>query len=171
VAALAFAAATPYKRLTAQDSSPVQSSEEGKVTDGLQLLIDTEKDVFVQDEPVLINFHLKNFLQQAVEASAWAIHYSIDVIDGSGRRILSKEEVRRKELEATGDAVFKYRGSHTYVKIQPGDELKDHMDLRKAYSLSPGATYSIRAKRNVERSDGNGLVTVVSNRIVVTLLQ
>jgi hypothetical protein len=172
VAALAFAAATPYKRLTAQDSSPVQSSEEGKVTDGLQLLIDTEKDVFVQDEPIVLNFHWKNFRQEAVDAYKQALNaYSIEVIDGSGRRILSKEEERRKQLESTGEAIFTYSGSHSSFKIEPGDEQKHSMDLRKAYSLSPGATYSIRAKRNVERSDGNGLVTVVSNRIVVTLLQ
>jgi hypothetical protein len=57
VVALALAVATPYKRVTAQDPSPVQSSEEGKVTDGLQLLIDTEKDVFVQDEPIVLSFH------------------------------------------------------------------------------------------------------------------
>ena len=97
--------------------------------------------------------------------------YSIEVIDGSGRRLLSKEEERQKELESTGEAIFTHAGSFSHFKIDPGDEQKDSMDLRKAYSLLPGTTYSIRAKRNVERSDGNGLVTVVSNRIVVTLLQ
>jgi hypothetical protein len=43
------------------------------------------------------------------------------------------------------------------------------MDLKGAYSLLPG-TYAIRAKRNVVSSDGNGFVTIVSNRIVVTVL-
>ena len=165
VAALAFAVATPYKRVTAQHSSPVQSSEEGKVTDGLQLLIDTEKDVFVQGEPIVLSFHLKNFRQGAVDTYAQALNaYSIEVIDGSGRRILSEEEERRKQLESTGEAIFTYSGSHSSFKIEPGDEQKHSMDLRKAYSLSPGTTYSVRAKRNMEKSDGNGLVTVVSNR-------
>ena len=72
VAALAFAVATQYERVVAQDSSQVQSSEEGKVTDGLQLLIDTEKDVFVQDEPIVLNFHWKNFREQAVDTIAEA---------------------------------------------------------------------------------------------------
>jgi hypothetical protein len=118
-----------------------------------------------------MSFHLKNFRPQAAEAIAGAFNCSIDVTDGSGRRILSKEEVRRKELESTGDAIFKHAGSHIYVKIRPGDELKDHIDLSKVDSLSPGRTYSKRAKRNVERSDGNGLVTIVSSSIFVTLLQ
>jgi len=172
VAALAFAVATPYKRVVAQHSSPVQSSEEGKVTDGLQLLIDTEKDVFVQDEPIVLNFHWKNFRQEAVDTIAHALNvYSIEVIDGSGRRILSKEEERQKELESTGKVIFTHAGSFSHFKIDPGDEQKDSMDLRKAYSLSPGTTYSIRAKRNVGRSEENGLVTAVSNRISVTVLQ
>ena len=172
VAALVLAVATPYKRVIGQDSSPVQSSEEGRVTDGLQLLIDTEKDVVVPDEPIVLNFHLKNFRQQAFDTIAQALNfYSIEVIDGSGRRILSKEEELRKQLESTGEASFKYVGSHRSFRIEPGDEQKNSMDLRKAYPLSPGTTYSIRAKTNEERSDGNGIVTVVSNRILVTVLQ
>ena len=172
VGALALAVATPYKRVVAQDSSAVQSSEEGKVTDGLQLLIDTEKDVFVQDEPIVVNFHLKNSREQAVTTSTRAVlYYSIEVIDGSGRRILSEEEARRKDEESTGAARYKAGGSARYFKIQPGDEQKDSIDLRKAYSLSPGTTYFIRAKRDLDRSDGNGRVTIVSNRIAVTVLQ
>jgi hypothetical protein len=172
VASLALAVASPYKRVVALHSSPVQSSGEGKITDGLQLLIDTEKDVFVQDEPIVLNFHLKNFRQQAVATIAQALNtYSIEVIDGSGRRILSKEEELRRQLESTGEAVRTFAGSLRPFRIEPGDEQKDSMDLRKAYSLSPGTTYSIRAKTNEERSDGNGRVTVVSNRIVVTVLQ
>jgi len=172
VAALALALATPYKRVMAQDLSPVQSSEEGKVTDGLQLLIDTEKEVVVGDEAIVLSFHWKNFRQQAVDTIVQALNaYSIEVIDDSGRRILSKEEELRRKLESAGEAAFKYAGSHRYIKVEPGDEQKISMDVRKAYSLSPGGTYSIRAKRNEERSDGNGLVTVVSNRIVVTVLQ
>ena len=150
----------------------MQLSEEGKVTDGLQLLIDTEKDVVVQDEPIVLNFHLKNFRQQAVDTIKQALNfYSIEVSDTSGRRIPSKEEERRKQLESTGEVSFKYAGSHSYIKIEPGDEQKNSLDLTKAYSLLPGTTYSIRAKRNVERSDEKGLVTVVSNTIAVTVLQ
>jgi hypothetical protein len=171
VAALAFAVAAPYKRVTAQDSSPAQSSEEGKVTDGLQLLIDTEKDVFVQDEPIVLNFHWKNFRQQAVDTVVQALlAYSIEVIDGSGRRILSNEEERRRQLESTGEVAFKVAGSFRYFKIEPGDEQKNSLDLRETYALTPG-TYSVQAKRNEGRSDGNGLITVVSNRIAVTVLQ
>src|SRR5262245_24982082 len=171
VAALAFAVATPYRRVIGQDSSPVQSLEEGRVTNGLQLLVDTEKDVVFQDEPIVLNFHWKNFRQQTVDTIAQALNtYSIEVIDGSGRRILSKEEELRKQLESTGEAIRTFAGSLRPFRIEPGDEQKDSMDLRKAYSLAPGTKYSIRAKRNVERSDGNGLVTVVSNRIVVTVL-
>jgi len=152
--------------------SSAQSSEDGKVTDGLQLLIDTEKDVFVQDEPIVVNFHLKNSREQAVTTSTRAVlYYSIEVIDGSGRRILSEEEARRKDEESTGAARYKAGGSARYFKIQPGDEQKDSIDLRKAYSLSPGTTYFIRAKRDLDRSDGNGRVTIVSNRIAVTVLQ
>src|SRR5215471_17121874 len=118
VGALALAVATPYKRVVAQDSSAVQSSEEGKVTDGLQLLIDTEKDVFVQDEPIVVNFHLKNSREQAVTTSTRAVlYYSIEVIDGSGRRILSEEEARRKDEESTGAARYKAGGSARYFKI------------------------------------------------------
>ena len=172
VTALAFAVATPYKRVVAQHSSSVQSSDEGKITDGLQLLIDTEKDVFVQDEPIVLNFHWKNFRQQAVDTITHALNaYSVELTDGSGRHILSKEEERRKELESTGEVSFKYAGSHSYIKIDPGGEQKSSLDLRKAYSLLPGTTYSIRAKRNVEKSDENGVVTVVSNTITVTVLQ
>jgi len=133
VAALALAAATPYKRAIAQDSSPVQSSEEGRVTDGLQLLIDTEKDVVLQDEPIVLNFHLKNFRQQAVATIAQALNtYSIKVIDGSGRRILSKEEELRKQLESTGEGIRTFAGSLRPFRIEPGDEQKHSIDLRKA---------------------------------------
>ena len=93
--ALAFAVHVPYRHV-AQRWSPVQSSEEeGRVSDGLQLLIDTEKDVVVQDEPIVLNFHLKNFRQQAVDTIKQALNfYSIEVSDSSGRRIPSKEEER-----------------------------------------------------------------------------
>jgi hypothetical protein len=150
----------------------VQSSEEGKGTDGLQLLIDTERDAFVQDEPIVLNLHLKNFRAEYVTTRSQALpYYSIEVTDGSGGRMLSKEEQERKKLESTGKVRFALHRSGPFIKIEPGDEQKNSIDLRNAYSLSPGATYSIRAKRNVERSDGNGFVTVVSNTIAVTVLQ
>jgi hypothetical protein len=139
VAALAFAVAAPYKRVTARDSSPVQSAEEGKVTDGLQLLIDTEKGVFVQDEPVMVNFRLKNFRPEALNTSTRnsALNsYAIEVIDGSGRRVAARDEDRRKEEEATGKVRYTDGGYKRYLKIQPGDEQSESMDLKGAYSRS-----------------------------------
>jgi hypothetical protein len=152
----------------------LQSSQAGgEVTEGVQLLIDTDKEVFVHDEPVMVNFRLKNFRPEALNTSTRnsALNdYSIEVIDGSGRRVAARDEDRRKEEEATVKIRYKDHGYRRYLKIQPGDEQSESVDVRDAYSLLPG-TYSIRAKRNVVSSDGNGFVTIVSNRIVVTVLE
>ena len=78
----------------------------------------------------------------------------------------------RDRFIMAGSATFQHQADLSQLRALLKDRTwtgaEDSLDLRKAYSLTPGTSYPVRAKRKMEGSDGSGGVTIVSNRIVVT---
>lgn len=130
----------------------------GRVTNGFKLSISASKNRFQSSEAIMLTFRLKNAGSSAkrVTAQSPRREYSLSVANNSG--------VPVAPVETTPLGGWK----SPPVILQPGEEQKAEMDLRRLYSLASG-TYRITAKRQLERPERKGSITVVSNTFVIVI--
>lgn len=146
------------------------SSEGGTVTEGFQLLINTEKDSFSAEESIQIQFKLRNTTRQVLvvkEIAAW-YDYAVNVSDESGQKVSLTEKGKKLELMRQGKRdELKVK----FTKLKAGQELKDSLDITELYAITPGSTYFIIAKRNVYTRNGKGIVEIISNTVKISVVR
>lgn len=113
---------------------------------------------------ILLKWSLKN--ESKVDAQVSAIRpladYQIEITNEQGKRISLTEKGLQELLLAS---FISHRGS---VKLRPGEELKDQLNISDMYEMKAGNRYSITIRRTVPKQ-GGGWSKVVSNKVKVVI--
>jgi hypothetical protein len=137
----------------------------------VKLTIFSEKEIYMAEEPITLQFELKNTGPEIlrIEEHNLLYDFDLDIRNGSGKKVTSKAEETAEN--SGGRLKYKKDGiSARLLELRPGEEQTLKLHLRTHFSLAPGDSYSITARRKIERVGGNGGQEVVSNAIHVTVL-
>lgn len=138
----------------------------------VKLTIFSEKETFMADEQITLQLELKNTGAEIlrIEEHNLLYDFDLDIRNGSGKKVTSKAEETAEN--SGGRLKYKKDGiSARLLELRPGEEKAWKLHLRTHFSLAPGDTYHITARRKIEAADGHSSREIVSNTIQVTLLQ
>jgi hypothetical protein len=133
---------------------------------GFLLSAHLEKSRVKTHETVLIKLSIKNGSKSVlylVETSPEK-EYSLDVRDSRGESVKLTEAGQR--LLENKDVDFRVIG----VKVKPGAERLDAVDIGKFYDVSAPGTYQIKAIRKVKNPKAQVWTEVVSNTVTLTVV-
>jgi hypothetical protein len=98
--------------------------------------------------------------------------YTLEVVNEAGDPAPFQDK-KKKDAEARAEAgvqhLHLYHGSPPLVIIQPGAETREILrGIEDYYTLQPGVTYSITARRSILGTDGKAS-EIVSNTIKIRI--
>jgi uncharacterized protein (DUF58 family) len=124
-----------------------------------------EKSEVKSGEPISLELVLKNISKRRVHVirTNYLSAYKIEVKDGGGNRVMPTE--LGKELLVQSMFV----SGRIPIYLDPGQELREKIDIGRIYDFGRPGTYTISAKRNVPKRNNNGSTEVVSNTVKVVV--
>lgn len=141
--------------------------EWGKLSEGFRLSAHLESVQVKVNQPVLLRLTIKNVTRKDLEV----------------REVLPRREYEIEVKNSFGENVpltpFGHQLSETWkgvtfretdIKVGPGVERRDTVDIAKLRDLSVPGTYYVTAIRRVKKRSGKGWGEVVSNTVRVTIV-
>lgn len=116
-------------------------------------------------EPISLELVLKNISKRRVHVirTNHLNAYRIEVKDSRGSRVMPTEH--GKELLAQS----MFLSGRIPIYLDPGEELREKIDIGRIYDFGPPGTYTIIARRNVPKRNNDGWTEVTSNKVKVVV--
>jgi hypothetical protein len=144
-------------------ASQIAAQQWGEVSEGFQLSASLAKDQITSGEPVLLKLSIRNTSEKALylEEIGAEKEYKIDIRRESGEPVRLAE--RGQQMMDNEGNDFMVVG----VKIEPGHEQHDSIEISKLHEMTARGTYLITVRRKVRKLDRTGWTEVVSNTVRV----
>jgi hypothetical protein len=139
----------------------------GKLLEGFRLSAHPWSVQAKVDQPVLLRLTIKNVTKRDLEVreALPRREYEIDVRNSRGETVpLTDFGQQLLENRWLG---FRVRD----IKVEPGEERQDTVDIAKLRDLSVPGTYYVKAKRRIKKRNGKGWGEVASNMVRVTIVK
>jgi hypothetical protein len=155
---------SPYAPTGAETNAAAQTESimerRGLTVDGLRLTALSASPTVAPGQRVELTISLENHTMQVVRLSDTypELDYSLVVLNARGDQLSPKQD---------GSAVASMR----FRDAQPGQALAYSYDLNATYDLSEPGEYRITASRKVPPFDGEGWAEVVSNTVVLRVVE
>lgn len=145
----------------------LMSKNQGRPSAGLKLYVHLEKETFAIGEPIMASLLTRNSGSRArtVMVADPEKVYRLVVKDEAGLSV---------PLTQYGDKVQKSLEdflSRGFIKLKPGQEVQDRIQIDKLYKMNLPGTYYITAKRAIFRQDNKGPAEVVSNTVKIKVVR
>ena len=157
-----LALVAPYSTLSAQSAQSAKPA--------FSLEISMPNDVVQVGSVTTVNVVLTNTSNHEIATFrllGWGRGYEVDVRNTQGKRPRDAREVlAEKNKGAKGPIRTMIRGgSVRTVRLQPGQSMRDEINLTQMYDLSEPGKYTIQ----VQRTDDESKTVAKSNTIIVTV--
>jgi hypothetical protein len=129
----------------------------GQPTEGFILSLQFSKDEFQEDEPVTAIVTTRNVSERQLSFVDSVPHYiSFVVVDETGKKVLSREEIRLRDANEFQRRLAKIVNNPKYIDLAPNEQHSHSVDLRKMYDL-PRGKYAVSASRIVPTMEDSRL--------------
>lgn len=135
----------------------------GPIVEGYQLIVQTDADVFLPSNPIVISIALKNTTKKVLEPFVRhpEADYKFEIKNAKGQPVLlTPYGKERKKLSKTFFGIGP-------IELFTGEDLKDTFQINLFYEMTKNDVYLIKVKRSVPKADKTGLTPIESNVVRV----
>lgn len=158
--------------MTPDSESKTVQDAWGKPSEGFRLSAQLSSLQTKVDQPVLLRLTIKNVTKKDLEVheALPRREFEINVKNSRGETVPLTDygqQLYGKHLFVTRRLGFKSRD----IKVAPGEERQETIDIAKLRDLSVPGTYYVKAMRRVKKQGGKGWGEVESNTVRVTIIK